>query len=121
MTTITELTDDALAVLKAAGKDVVGFALSEGQKLVAEAKQSNLGTLALNLIQIMENHTMSGVSKMSAVVGALIPAVQEFIAGGGLKGLLTSVLSFALEFAQSVYNDFKADIAQVAARAQAAA
>jgi hypothetical protein len=118
---ITILADDAIAALKAAGIAVESFVLPEGQKLVAQAKQTTLGTLALNLIQVFENHDLDGAAKMTAVVAALVQAIEKFVAGGGLPGLVTSVEDFALEFGQSVFNDFKADIANVVAPAVAQA
>lgn len=108
MSVFAELADDVLEVLKAAGKEVVTFVMSEEQKLVATAKQTRLGTDALNLISALESSSTSGATKMAAVVAALIPIATDFVATGGLSGLVNSVEDFVREFAQSVYNDFKA-------------
>ena len=103
-----ELADDVLAVLKAAGKEIETFVMSEGQKLVASVKQTGLGTTALNIISALESHTATGTEKMEMLIAALVPALNSLEANGGLKGLVTSIEDFAREFAQSAYNDFKA-------------
>lgn len=108
MSIFAELADDALEVLKAAGKAVETFIMSEEQKLVATAKQTTLGTDAFNLISALESSSTSGATKMAAVVAALIPIATDFVAGGGLPGLVNSVEDFVREFAQSAYNDFAA-------------
>ena len=120
MSIFVELEDDAIEILKSAGKAIEAFVLSEGQKLVAEVKQTYVGTVALNVISALQNHTMSGTDKLGAVVSAVVPLIQKLIATGGITGAITSVESFALEFAQSVYNDFKASIAKLVAPTTAA-
>lgn len=102
--------DDALAAIKAAGHVFESFAVGETQKLVAEVKTTDLGTTALNLINAVNSSSTTGVDKLSMVVGALVPALTKLQAGGGLAGLATSIESFALEFAQSAYNDFKTNV-----------
>lgn len=109
-TFIVQIEDAALEALKSAGTVLEAFVITESQKLVAEAKASNLGTLALNLIEVFASHDATGAQKMASVVGALVPAIETFVAGGGLKGLAVSAEDFALEFAQSAYNDFKANV-----------
>lgn len=108
MKIFAELADDVLAVIKAAGKPVETFVMSELQKLVAETKQTTLGTDAFNLISALESSPAPGATKMAAVVAALVPIASDFVAGGGLPGLAVSVENFVREFAQSAYNDFKA-------------
>ena len=117
MKIIAELEDDAVAVLKAAGKIVVPFVLTEGQKLVAEVKQTYVGTVAMNVVSALENQQMDGSEKLATVVAAVVPLITKLVASGGVSGAIASVESFALEFAQSVYNDFKADAAAVIAKA----
>jgi hypothetical protein len=112
---LVQLEDDVVSFLKSAGKEFVSFFLSEGQKLVAAAKQTYLGTLALNLVQTLESQALTGEQKMETVIAMITPAIQKFVASGGLPGLVTSVEDFAIEFAQSVYNDFRADIAKITA------
>jgi hypothetical protein len=121
MTTILAVLEaDVVTFLKAAGKEVETFFLTETQKLVAQAKATYLGTLGLNLIQTLESQTLSDEAKMATVVAMIAPAIQKFVDNGGLPGLVTSVEDFALEFCQSLYNDFKADLAKVVAPAAAA-
>lgn len=108
MSIFAEIGDDILAVIKEAGKEIETFTMSEGQKLIAMAKQTQLGTDAMNLISALESSTTSGATKMAAVVAALVPIATDFAADGGLAGLETSVEDFVREFAQSAYNDFKA-------------
>lgn len=105
---IVEIEDDVLSFLRAAGKAVETFALSEGQKLVAAAKETFVGTAVTNIISALESNTMSGAEKMETVVTAAIPLVEKLVASGGIGALVTSVEDFALEFCQSAYNDFKA-------------
>lgn len=119
MSIFAELEDDAIAILKGAGKAIETFVLSEGQKLVAEVKQTYVGTVTLNIISALENHSMSGADKLGAVVSAIVPLIQKLVATGGVSGAISSVESFALEFAQSVFNDFKASIAKLVAPAMA--
>ncbi|HLY90841.1 MAG TPA: hypothetical protein VKQ27_17800 [Acetobacteraceae bacterium] len=122
MTTILAVLEaDAIAILKAAGKAVESFFLTETQKFVAQAKQTYLGTLGLNLIQTMESQSLTGEQKMETVVAMLVPAIEKFVASGGLPSLVGSVEDFAREFAQSLFNDFAADVAKIAAPTQAAA
>ena len=54
--------------------------------------------------------------KLANVVTAVTPLIEKFVAAGGISGAIASVESFAIEFAQSVYNDFKADAAAVLAK-----
>ena len=103
--TIEEGAEDAL---KSIGGFLESFALGETQKLVAQVKQTDLGTTALNLIQAVNSHTGTGEEKLQMVVAALVPALTKLQNAGGLSGLVTSIEGFALEFAQSAYNDFKA-------------
>ncbi len=120
MSIFAELEDDAIAILKAAGKAIETFVLSEGQKLVAEVKQTYVGTVALNVISALQSQAMSGDDKLGAVVSAVVPLIQKLISSGGISSAISSVESFALEFCQSVYNDFKAAIAKVVAPAPVA-
>lgn len=116
MSFVTVLEQDAIDILKAAGHAIEAFAISETQKLVAQAKTTPLGTLALNLVGVFESHDMSGEAKMASVVAALVPAITALVAGGGLPGLGVSIADFALEFAQSSFNDAAAALAKVAAQ-----
>ena len=111
---IVEIEDDVLTFLKSAGKAVETFALSESQKLVAEVKQTYVGTVAMNVIQALESQEMDTAEKFDAVVTAIVPLIQKLIASGGISGAVASVESFAREVAQSAYNDLKADIAKIA-------
>lgn len=109
-TVLVSIEDTALDALKAAGTVLDGFVISDGQKLVAEVKQTNLGTTALNVVSALDSKTMSGSDKMEIVVAALVPAITTLVSSGGLSGLVVTVEDFALEFAQSVFNDFKASV-----------
>ncbi len=120
-TILVAIETDALDVLKAAGKAFETFIITEGQKLVAEVKQTYVGTVALNVVQALESQTMTGEQKLETVVSAVVPLITKLVASGGISGAIASVESFALEFAQSVYNDFKADVAKIAAPVAAAA
>jgi hypothetical protein len=118
-TVLVQVEETALDALKATGTVLEGFVITEGQKLVAEAKQSDLGSTALNLVAALESHNGTGAEKMEMLVAAVVPAIVKFIAVGGLAGLATSVESFALEFGQSVFNDFRALMAVKATEAKA--
>lgn len=113
-TILIAVEQDVLDFLTGAGKAIAAFAISETQKLVAEVKQTDLGTLALNLVQLLASHDLAGPAKLDAVVAALVPALTALEAKGGLAGLVTSIEDFARELAQSAYNDFKAALAKVA-------
>ena len=113
-TILVTIEDTALAALKSAGTVLEGVVISDSQKLVAEVKQTDLGTTALNIISALESHTGTGAEKMEMLVADVVPALTKLVASGGLKGLVVSIESFALEFAQSAFNDFKAAIAKVA-------
>jgi hypothetical protein len=101
-----KLEQGALDILKNAGVLVEAFAMTETQHAVAQAKTTDLGALATSLVTTFSNHNMSGTGKLAAVAGALVPAVEEFVAKGGLPGLEASALDFARELAQSSFNDF---------------
>lgn len=120
-TILVAVETDALDVLKAAGKAFETFIITEGQKLVAEVKQTYVGTVALNIVQALENQSLSGEEKLETVVSAVVPLITKLAASGGLSSAIASVESFALEFAQSVYNDFKADVAKITGSATAQA
>lgn len=117
-TFFVQIEEGALEALKAAGHVIEGFAIGETQQLVAQVKATDLGTTALNLVNAVSGHAASGEDKLTMVVSALVPALTKLQAAGGLGGLATSIEGFALEFAQSVYNDFKANVlAHLAAKA----
>ncbi len=109
-TFVVQIEDGMLDALKAAGTVLENFILGETQKLVAEVKASDLGTTALNIISALESHTGTGEEKFEMLVAAVVPALTKLVAGGGLAGLATTVEDFAIEFAQSAYNDFKANV-----------
>ncbi|WP_404713629.1 hypothetical protein [Sphingomonas sp. MMS24-J13] len=58
---------------------------------------------------------------MASVIGALVPAATATIAGGGLPAIGGQVADFVREFAQSSFNDLKANLAKAAAPAAAQA
>ncbi|WP_267386548.1 hypothetical protein [Sphingomonas sp. GC_Shp_3] len=107
-TFLIEAEDTAIAALKAAGHLIESFAVTECQKLVAQAKTLPVGTIAMNIVSALESHDASGPEKMVALIGAVTPALSILSTSDGLKGLETSVEDFAKEFGQSVFNDFRA-------------
>lgn len=53
---------------------------------------------------------MPGSEKLETVVAALVPLITKLGASGGLSAVIASVESFAIEFAQSVFQDFKQNV-----------
>lgn len=112
-TVLVTIETSALAALKEAGHIIEDFVISETQKLVALVKASDLGTKAMNIVSELESATDTGSEKMAKLIGMVAGDLADLHAAGGLAGLETSIESFAKEFGQSVYNDFKAAAAGV--------
>ena len=113
-TVLVEIEDTAIDVLKEAGTIIEGIVITIGQQLVAKAKATPVGTMAMNVISLLESHQMTGEAKMASLIGMVTPAITHLEASGGLKGLETSVDDFVREFAQSAFNDFAAAIPKFA-------
>ncbi|MGI4732274.1 MAG: hypothetical protein ACRYFW_11040 [Janthinobacterium lividum] len=62
----------------------------------------------MNIVSALESHTATGAEKMEMLIAAVTPALAKLKTSGGLSGLTTSAENFAKEFAQSVFNYFRA-------------
>jgi hypothetical protein len=111
MSIFVELADDAVDFLKEAGHELKEFIVTEAQKAVIFLKQNEpLVTKALNLISLAASKSVSGADKMNGVIAAITDIAHTFIAEGGFSGLLAKGVDLVREFAQSVFNDFKAQV-----------
>jgi hypothetical protein len=107
-TILVTIEEHAIAELRHIGGIIEQVVISIGQKLVAEVKDSDLGTRAMNLISDLASKEMDGKAKMAKLLDDITGDLQALHAAGGLKGLETSIENFAKEFGQSAYNDFVA-------------
>lgn len=121
MSIFTELTTEAEAALKAAGIAIETFVVTEAQKAVVILKQQDITTRALNLISAIASKSLTGTQKMTVVITDLESDYAAFVAAGGLKGLLAEGESVLRQFAQSVYDDFSADVAKAGTAVSTAA
>lgn len=107
-TILITIEESAISLVKSLGATVEDFVVTEVQKLVAEAKNTDLGTRAANLIELLTTESISGPEKMVKLVGELTSDAEAFLAGGGVNGAIIGVEHFVREFAQSAFNDFVA-------------
>lgn len=107
-TLLIEIEEEAVEAVEHLGGVIVHFVISEVQKLVAQAKETDLGTRAMNLVSELTSEAISGPEKMAKLVGMLVDDAGAFLAGGGVDGAVVEVENFVREFAQSAYNDFVA-------------
>ncbi len=111
MSIFVELKDDALEFLKEAGHELKEFVVTEAQKAVIFAKQNEpLVTKTLNLISLMMSKSMTGTQKMSEVIASIQDIFATFMEEGGFTGLIKKGADLVRQFAQSVYDDFKAGL-----------
>lgn len=115
MSIFAEVTDEALAILKEAGHEVVTFVSTEKQKVVNLAKDTHLYTEAENAISNAEStfKNGTGAEKMAWVVKELIQLGTEFLAAGGWSGLFTAVEHFLQALVQLVFNDIGENLKKV--------
>lgn len=106
--------ETALDALKSAGTIIEHIVITDTQAFVAEVKQLPIATLAMNLIEALMSHSLTGAQKMASVIGMLKPAVQAYKDAGGLQGLATSVEHIAEEAGQSLFTDVENALAKVA-------
>ena len=104
-----ELADDAIELLKKAGHAIVTFVVAEEQKAVVVLKQHDtIVTKAMNLISDLEDSSHDGTARMDKVIGDLSDDYDAFTTAGGFEGILESGVNVLRQFAQSVFDDFKA-------------
>lgn len=114
MSIFAEITDEALSILKAAGHAIETFIVSEAQKLVIYLKQNEpLVTKTLNIISDLESSSLSGADRMNKLLSDIADEAATIAAEGGFSGLLARGVNDLRQFGQSVFDDFKADIAKL--------
>lgn len=84
---------------------VQSFAKSEGLKVVAALKETDIGTAVANDISAIQSHNLTGAEKFSTVLGNTIPLVIKFLDGGGVAALEADVEGIARSLVQSIYVD----------------
>lgn len=107
-TVLVTIEGDALAALRQVGHVIESVVVSETQALVAQVKNGDLGTKAMNIIAELASSADSGEQKMARLIGLVVGDLAALHAAGGIAGLTITVEDFAREFGQSAYNDFKA-------------
>lgn len=80
--------------------------VSEAQKVIAAAANTNFGTVILNLMSAAQNTSMTGAQKLAAVIEAGIKAATEFLSIGGWSGVFAAVKDFIAGMVQMLYPDF---------------
>ena len=114
---LTILSAAALAHLKEAGHEVETFAISEVQKAVAAAKQTDLGAAVTAAINDATTTVLPVAQRLEKVVADIAPQVVRYVSGGGVTAVIADVESFARELVQSVFNDAKSTKAVTVAQA----
>ena len=117
MSVFAELTDDAVAFLKAGGHLVKAFVTSEADKAQVYLKQAAenepLVTKTLNLVSDLESKQMTGAAKMDAVVEDILDGVTTALAEGGFGHLVSEAASLARGLGQMVFTDLRAGLAKL--------
>lgn len=114
MSIFAELADDILDFLKKAGHAVETFVVTEAQKAVIYLKQNEpLVTKTLNIISDLESSSLPGADRMNKLLSDIADEAATIAAEGGFSGLLARGVSDLRQFGQSVFDDFKADIAKL--------
>ena len=91
-TVLVTIETSALAALRHAGHIIEDVVISIGQKLVAEVKQSDLGTRAMNLISELASTDHDGPTKMANLLDQLRDDVNALHAAGGAISGVRSLL-----------------------------
>lgn len=97
-----DVVDDTKALVASIGT----FLMSEAQKVMAAAANTDFGTTVLNLMGAVQNKSVSGADKLTAVVTAIEKAATDFLSAGGWSGLFVAVKDFVAGVVQMLWPDF---------------
>lgn len=107
VTTATAAFDTVKAEVGKIEHVVETIAVSEVHVVLAKAKDSDLGTRAMNLLEGFEEKGLTLAEKAAKLLPAIRDDVQAFHDAGGLEGLALSVEHFAETAAMSFAADFE--------------
>lgn len=94
------LTKSQVAALKA-------FGLSELDKAIVAAKQTELGATVASAIHAAEQTGKTGSEKLSDVLAVVTPAVLDYAAKGGFPALVSDAETFGRQLVESTLSDIK--------------
>ena len=81
------------------------FALSEFDKAVAAAKQTEIGKAASEAIYLADRPGLNGEQKMIKAIGIVAPVIVDYVARGGLSAVVTDAEQFARSVIESTLAD----------------